>query len=403
MLVEAQCNGLPCICSDTVSRETDITGTSCYLSISDDPAKWVEPLLSARRFTPEIPEKWDVSRSARWLGDWYLTHNDYVSAYVRNADEGPACYYRIAQYVQPNWKINNAYSRLQYRRNFDMPSGLRRKAYQALLLAVTVFNRTRQLNYDLRHHPSCVIIQRELVPKILPSFLARKLEKQDRVIWDFDDDILCEGECSRREFSLLERKAEHILVTSSYLRNLVDEGFREKVLLLPTTCRPPEGEKTSRPDGKLRVLWLGSFSNLPNLDLVGKMPDGCELTVVCNKPYPGADFNIPWTREAADAALLSADVGIMPLLPDPYNFGKGGFKLIQYMSAGLPVIASPIGFNEEIVMPDFGFLTDDFASALIDLRDHPDKRLAMGRAARRAYDERFSVDRNLQTWKETLS
>ena len=46
---------------------------------------------------------------------------------------------------------------------------------------------------------------------------------------------------------------------------------------------------------------------------------------------------------------ISFDVGIMPLPDEPWPRGKCGFKLIQYMACGLPVVALPVGANAEIV------------------------------------------------------
>ena len=46
----------------------------------------------------------------------------------------------------------------------------------------------------------------------------------------------------------------------------------------------------------------------------------------------------------------------MPLPDSPWERGKCGFKLIQYMAAGLPVVASPVGVNDRIVSPGVGYL-----------------------------------------------
>ena len=54
--------------------------------------------------------------------------------------------------------------------------------------------------------------------------------------------------------------------------------------------------------------------------------------------------------------IISAHIGIMPLPDNDFTRGKGGFKLIQYMSTAMPVIASAVGFNKQIVTKDFGYL-----------------------------------------------
>ncbi|HEV2773129.1 MAG TPA: glycosyltransferase, partial [Thermoleophilaceae bacterium] len=43
------------------------------------------------------------------------------------------------------------------------------------------------------------------------------------------------------------------------------------------------------------------------------------------------------------------EVGLMPLPDTPYTRAKAGFKLLQYMAAAAPVLASPVGVNTELV------------------------------------------------------
>ncbi len=47
--------------------------------------------------------------------------------------------------------------------------------------------------------------------------------------------------------------------------------------------------------------------------------------------------------------LQQLDIGIMPLPNAPWERGKCGYKLIQYMSCGMPVVASAVGVNADIV------------------------------------------------------
>lgn len=64
-----------------------------------------------------------------------------------------------------------------------------------------------------------------------------------------------------------------------------------------------------------------------------------------------------WSLEMEIEQLYSFDIGIMPLRDSPWEKSKGGYKLLNYMSVGLPVVASPIGINKELIQDEInGFL-----------------------------------------------
>jgi glycosyltransferase involved in cell wall biosynthesis len=47
--------------------------------------------------------------------------------------------------------------------------------------------------------------------------------------------------------------------------------------------------------------------------------------------------------------VAGLDVGLMPLTPTRFSRGKCGFKLLQYMAAGVPAIATPTEANRHIL------------------------------------------------------
>jgi glycosyltransferase involved in cell wall biosynthesis len=89
------------------------------------------------------------------------------------------------------------------------------------------------------------------------------------------------------------------------------------------------------------------------------------------------------------------DVGIMPLPDEPWARGKCGYKLIQYMACGLPVIASPVGVNSEIVEHgQNGFLAtteEQWATAIADLVGSTEMRRRMGLNGRRRVESAYSL------------
>jgi glycosyltransferase involved in cell wall biosynthesis len=85
----------------------------------------------------------------------------------------------------------------------------------------------------------------------------------------------------------------------------------------------------------------------------------------------------------------------MPLQDGPWERGKCGYKLIQYMAAGRPVIASPVGVNTDIVTPDTGILAGDpaaWSAALIRLIDDAALRQRLGAAGRKLVETSYSLE-----------
>jgi glycosyltransferase involved in cell wall biosynthesis len=107
---------------------------------------------------------------------------------------------------------------------------------------------------------------------------------------------------------------------------------------------------------------------------------------------------VPWTESSEVAEIQSMDIGVMPLPDTPWARGKCGYKLIQYMACGLPVVASPVGVNSDIVEHGVnGFLatTDaEWNEAITTLLRDPDLRHRMGQAGRKKVEEQYS----LQVW-----
>jgi len=122
---------------------------------------------------------------------------------------------------------------------------------------------------------------------------------------------------------------------------------------------------------------------------------------------PGIDWTTPpWREEGEAAAIAGFDCGVMPLPDSEWERGKCGYKLLQYMACGKPVVASPVGVNRRIVVEgENGFLAADGASwtrALNRLRDDASLRAAMGAAGRRRVEEGYALDGLLPRLAELL-
>jgi len=106
----------------------------------------------------------------------------------------------------------------------------------------------------------------------------------------------------------------------------------------------------------------------------------------------------PWTEQTEVTQLRNFDIGVMPLSDSPWARGKCGYKLIQYMACGVPVVASPVGVNSDIVEHGVnGFLATteiEWREAITTLLRDRELRLRMGQAGRKKVEAQYS----LQVW-----
>jgi glycosyltransferase involved in cell wall biosynthesis len=115
----------------------------------------------------------------------------------------------------------------------------------------------------------------------------------------------------------------------------------------------------------------------------------------------------PWTEDTEVSSIQAFDIGIMPLEDSPWERGKCGYKLIQYMACGIPVVASPVGVNREIVLPEEnGLLADtiyEWKDALRSLlQAGATHRQAMGLAGRQRVEYQYSVRAQARRFLEAV-
>jgi glycosyltransferase involved in cell wall biosynthesis len=363
----------------------------------------------------------------------------YCSVYVRNDVEGPSCYYRIIQYmnkINKNIVINNVLSRKEYRRNLDCTNKYKKKVIQGWLYILMLVRVTFFLLRDLICKPTYIIVSRTVIPRYTPLYLEWILIgvlKRSTLYWDFDDHIFNNGEISKNQANILSYYSKNIIVTSKFLRSKLDIKYQNKVILLPTTDGDMQNfdqevlnyYRMTSFHQEIRLVWVATSSNIPNLlKIIETLDDAARkliqlnnkqliLTVVCNisVEFEGKYLiirNIKWTRERAEEEIFKAHIGIMPLINREYALGKGGFKLVQYISTGLPVIASKIGFNIEIVNDFNGILIEDkvdnegWVDAIVKITQSWCVWETFSIGSYKTWKEKFSFERNLKLWKNLL-
>jgi glycosyltransferase involved in cell wall biosynthesis len=262
--------------------------------------------------------------------------------------------------------------------------------------------------YDL------IIIYGELFP-----FLPKQIERcliNIPYIYDFDDAFYLkyqQGLMAKLLAPFLQGKIEQLITRASavtagnlYLKNYA-VGLNRNTVFLPTVVDTGKFNNLKIPKNNFFTIgWIGSPSTaiylneiIEPLKLIAKQSPIKLIVVGASAPkIPGIIIEeISWSDDTEVELINSFDVGIMPLFNDNWARGKCAFKLIQYMSCGVPVIASRIGANIDVVTPDCGFLVqskDDWIDAISSLRDDAIMRESMGLAGRQRVLQNYSYKVN---------
>jgi len=262
----------------------------------------------------------------------------------------------------------------------------------------------------------------------LPGFLEKSLARTDLpYAVDYDDAVFHQYDRHRLGLvrHLLGGKIDRVmagaaLVTAGndYLAQRARDAGASRIEIVPTVidlARYPVRDR--EPNQELVVGWIGSPSTQAALVKIAPAlarfcaESGATVRAIGARPgfaLPGVPLAVvPWTEEDEVAQIGRFDIGIMPLSDDAWSRGKCGLKLIQYMGCGLPVVASPVGANREIVDHGItGWLANEWTEwleAFRSLAQSRNRRDQMGLAGRERVERRYSLAATLPRLDQLLT
>jgi len=285
-----------------------------------------------------------------------------------------------------------------------------------LRLAWSLLARTRELVTAERC--DVVFIQREAMiigPPVIEWIIGEFMRKP--VVFDIDDATFVPyvsptfGKAliklrwfSKTDFIL--KYSSYVIAGNEYLKDYTLK-FNKNVSVIPTVADTDRFVPSSAKQNvkKPVVGWIGSHSStrylktiVPVLQPLAKKYDFSVKFVGANEKFsiPGVEvMNQEWRLDREIEDFQSLDIGLYPIVEDEWSVGKNGFKAIQYMSVGIPVVCSPVGVIREIVEDGkTGFLAHDpkeWEEKLALLINNPDLRRKFGEAGRAVVEERYSL------------
>jgi len=282
-----------------------------------------------------------------------------------------------------------------------------------LIVVKGYFSRVMLL-FKFKHY-DIVWLEKEILPWIPAWFELFLIPKTTKLVVDYDDAIFHQYDQHKsslirwllgQKISSVMRRANVVVCGNEYLAIYARKAGAKCVVIIPTvvdTERYFVGDKSE--NMQIYIGWIGAPSTAHFLKLIEK---SLKKIVVCRevkivavganeKQLAGLPIkSVVWTEKGEVEEIQKFDIGIMPLIDRAFERGKCGYKLIQCMACGIPVVASPVGVNSVIVREGVeGYLAssdEEWVSVLLKLIDSAELRKRMGESCRKKVVDNYSLD-----------
>lgn len=282
------------------------------------------------------------------------------------------------------------------------------------------WNRRCDLAALERWSPDVVVLERELFSDATFDVEQTLRRIARRLVLDIDDGLFV---LNRHKFEVLCGLSDHIIAGNELLATRA-QSINPRVTVIPT-CVDAEKYETkvarvawrvaSQSNSPLILGWTGTAANIEYLEvlreplrqLARELP--IELRVVAESDLPlrrlGFDCDgiptrfVRWSEATEVADVGAFDVGLMPMPDTEWTRYKCGLKILQYMAAGVPAVASPVGVNSEIIHHGVnGWLVttpDEWLFVLRQLLSDQSRVASVVLAARQTVADGYSVHAQL--------
>jgi glycosyltransferase involved in cell wall biosynthesis len=272
-----------------------------------------------------------------------------------------------------------------------------------------------------------VWIEKEALPW-MPAFVELLALRSASLVVDFDDAWhlrYAESHNPVVRFALagklgrMAQRSDTVIVANRFLQSWAEGAGASHVSCIPTVVDLTRYAATPLPPPcPFTIGWIGTPETVHYLDTIqGALRQVLDrgdtrLLLIGPGSLHSNLSNLPnvetraWSEGSEITLLQRIHVGIMPLPHGLWEYGKSAYKLVQYMAAARPVVASPVGANVDLVKEGvnglFARTEGDWVASLERLRDDPEFAAAMGASARTTVERSFSLTATLPKIIELL-
>jgi len=276
-----------------------------------------------------------------------------------------------------------------------------------------------------------VFLQKDLLFRSRFVFLERLIfaiaqARRARVVFDIDDAIYL-GTSIRRipqmatKIRFLVRSSTIVLAGSQTIAaDLAHQNADVRVW--PTRIRPgirPARSYERRSAKILHLVWTGTATNARHLEqlsdaltqLSATIPVQLEvITRLADLPprfLPHLNLRLTeWADGGEAAAFDRADIALAPLADDPWTRAKSGGRILSYFASAMPVVASPIGAQAQMVGGQRAGLlarsAEEWTDCLLALAADESLRCRLGEAGRLAVEGGLSAESSYPEWRQLV-
>jgi glycosyltransferase involved in cell wall biosynthesis len=246
--------------------------------------------------------------------------------------------------------------------------------------------------------PYADLVSAKVVQRITPGskiWLHRVLTRQASTVFDYDDGI----HLGRQKFfEKTVKQTKVVLAGCDTLAEAALAAGAKDVRIWRTGVGTSAYHVNTHTDQACPLVWTGSSSTVPYLtgfaDVLSKTKQ--TVRVICDRRpiWQVPTQFVPWSPITQTQALLGCSIGLAPLPDNAWTRCKCAFKIVQYMAAGLPVVASAVGANQELFKyydcKGICARTDkEFLDGILWLQNDPAERQRMGLANRKIAEQHF--------------